>query len=157
MNARPVGAAPLTPRQAEVLCLAAEGLTDREIATRLDMNYRTVNRHMLNLRGHLHARNRTHAVTLAIALGLIHLHPTPDHPTRFTPHTPTTPPQPTQRVWQLLADAGPAGTNPAWIARQLGRPNSDIYLLLRQWANDGLAEPIGSGWRTTTRIRAAAG
>jgi len=63
---------PLTPREMEVLELLADGLRDREIANTLHISPGTVrNPHMMNIRQKLSAKNRTEAVLIAKARGLI--------------------------------------------------------------------------------------
>lgn len=52
----------LTPREAEILDLAALGLTNREIATRLIISPRTVHAHMRSIFAKLEVKNRTAAV-----------------------------------------------------------------------------------------------
>jgi len=65
----------LTPRQIQVLALAAEGLTDQAIATELWISIRTVRTHMQDIRDRLGVTSRTYAVILAIRAGLIPLDP----------------------------------------------------------------------------------
>jgi non-specific serine/threonine protein kinase len=60
----------LTPREAEVLQLLAEGASDAEIAERLIISVRTVNRHVANILGKTGAPNRTAAASLALRQGL---------------------------------------------------------------------------------------
>jgi DNA-binding NarL/FixJ family response regulator len=54
----------LSPRQFEVLSMAARGLTDREIADRLVLSVRTVNRHMSDILTVLHCSGRKEASRL---------------------------------------------------------------------------------------------
>ena len=63
----------LTPREAEVLALAARGLTNRAIGRRLDISDRTVQGHLANIYSKLSVSSRTEAVTKALQLGLIRL------------------------------------------------------------------------------------
>ena len=56
----------LTPRETEVLRLGAEGATSEEIATSLYLTEHTVKSHLKRIQGKLGARNRTHAVALAL-------------------------------------------------------------------------------------------
>ena len=63
----------LTVRERQVLLLAANGRTNEQIAGALGISRMTVQRHLQNLRGALGARDRTHAVALAIRHG--HLNP----------------------------------------------------------------------------------
>ncbi len=53
--------ASLTPQQFRVLTLVAEGLLNKQIADRLDVQERTVKAHMTAIFEKLGARNRTHA------------------------------------------------------------------------------------------------
>ena len=67
---------PLAPRrpsarEREVLALLATGATDGEIADRLGLSPATVQTHVRNAKTKLGARNRTQAVALAVAQGLI--------------------------------------------------------------------------------------
>ena len=62
---------PLTKRQREVLALAAEGLTDREIAQRLYLSEHTVHRHMANIMTRLRVTSRTAAVAQGVREGWI--------------------------------------------------------------------------------------
>jgi DNA-binding CsgD family transcriptional regulator len=62
---------PLTPREEEVLRLAAFGLTHREIAGRLGIRAKTVRNHLANLYDKLGIHGRAQAVLHAIRLGLI--------------------------------------------------------------------------------------
>ncbi len=64
----------LSVREIECLMWLAEGLDDRKIASRLRIKRRTVRYHLANVRKVLKARNRTHAVALALRQGLIPLH-----------------------------------------------------------------------------------
>lgn len=63
----------LTAREVEVLTYAASGLANKEIATRLGTASGTVKMHMQNILGKLEAEDRTHAVTIALQRGIIHL------------------------------------------------------------------------------------
>jgi predicted ATPase/DNA-binding NarL/FixJ family response regulator len=62
---------PLTPRELEVLGLVAEGLRDKEIATRLYLSVRTVNGYVARVFTKLDASSRLSAVNAARRLGLI--------------------------------------------------------------------------------------
>ena len=61
----------LSPREVEVLRLAARGLTDPEIAERLVVSKHTVHRHMGNIRTKLNERSKAGAVAKAAAEGLL--------------------------------------------------------------------------------------
>jgi two-component system response regulator NreC len=60
----------LTARQREVLILIAEGLSNSEIATRLDISAKTVARHRENIMARLNLHSRTELVKYAIRRGL---------------------------------------------------------------------------------------
>jgi LuxR family maltose regulon positive regulatory protein len=62
---------PLSERELEVLELFAEGLSNREIASRLFLSPHTVKTHSSNIYGKLNVHNRTQAVARARALGLL--------------------------------------------------------------------------------------
>ncbi len=61
----------LTSRELEVLQLAAEGLTNRQIAQRLFVSEATVKSHLVHVFGKLGVDNRTGAVSRARTTGLI--------------------------------------------------------------------------------------
>jgi len=61
----------VTSREAEVLRLVAEGLTDRAIGGRLFISHRTVERHVSNLLSKLGADRRSELVATAIREGLL--------------------------------------------------------------------------------------
>jgi DNA-binding NarL/FixJ family response regulator len=61
----------LTEREREVLSLLAAGASNREIGARLYLAEGTVKNHVSNILSKLHAANRTHAVSLARAQGLL--------------------------------------------------------------------------------------
>lgn len=61
----------LTPRQTEVLSLMAKGLTNREIAERLGLSTRTVDRHVSDILTRIDAPTRAAATAYAVANGLI--------------------------------------------------------------------------------------
>jgi two-component system response regulator NreC len=63
----------LTPRQREVLQLAAEGKTNAEIAARLNISPRTVENHRTALMQRLGLRNQTELIRHAMRRGLIPL------------------------------------------------------------------------------------
>lgn len=61
----------LTHRELEVLQLMARGMTNRQIARRLEISEHTVKFHATAILGKLNARSRAEAVARAIGLGLI--------------------------------------------------------------------------------------
>jgi ATP/maltotriose-dependent transcriptional regulator MalT len=61
----------LTPREIEVLALAADGLSGPELARGLVLSPTTVNTHFKNIYEKLDVRNRAAAVAKAMRLGLI--------------------------------------------------------------------------------------
>lgn len=61
----------LTAREHEVLALVAGGFSAKEMAQRIAIGPRTVERHIDNARLKMRARNRAHLVTRAIASGLL--------------------------------------------------------------------------------------
>jgi LuxR family transcriptional regulator, transcriptional regulator of spore coat protein len=63
----------LTAREQEVLILVAQGYSAKEAAQEIEIAPRTVERHIENVRLKIRARNRTHMVTLALELGLLHI------------------------------------------------------------------------------------
>ncbi len=62
---------PLTPRQREILKLVSQGLTNREVAERLDISVRTVEVHRFNLMRRLKVRNVAQLLRQALILGLL--------------------------------------------------------------------------------------
>lgn len=65
------GGRSLTPRQAEILRLIAEGRSDRDIAAALGLSEYTVHRHVANILDRLALPSRTAAVAYAVARNLI--------------------------------------------------------------------------------------
>ena len=63
----------LTRRQREVLTLIAEGISNQDIADRLDISVRTVERHRENIMERLNLHSRTDLVKYALRKGLIQL------------------------------------------------------------------------------------
>lgn len=61
----------LTEREQQVLAVAAEGLTARQIATRLGVKERTVTTHLARIYGKLGVGNRLSAIRLAARSGLV--------------------------------------------------------------------------------------
>lgn len=64
----------LTPREIEVLGLVARGLGNKEVGDLLGTASGTVKAHVQSILSKLGARDRTHAVTIALRRGIIHLH-----------------------------------------------------------------------------------
>jgi LuxR family maltose regulon positive regulatory protein len=62
---------PLSERELEVLQLIAQGLTNREIASRLFLSLNTVKAHNRNIYGKLSVHNRTQAIARSQALGIL--------------------------------------------------------------------------------------
>lgn len=58
---------PLSVREREILVLAARGLSNKEIASELFVSGRTVGTHMERIAHKLNAKNRCHAVAIALA------------------------------------------------------------------------------------------
>lgn len=63
----------LTPRELEVLRLAAKGLRNRDIARIIGRTEETVKVHLKHVMAKLGVEDRTEAVTLALQRGIIHL------------------------------------------------------------------------------------
>ncbi len=63
----------LTAREVEVLRMLAEGLANKEIASRLGITDHTIKFHISSILGKLGAATRTEAVTLGVRRGLISL------------------------------------------------------------------------------------
>ncbi|MDB4888732.1 MAG: response regulator receiver [Gemmatimonadetes bacterium] len=63
----------LTGREEEVLCLAAKGLRNREIANVIGRTEGTVKVHLKHVLAKLGVEDRTQAVSLAIQRGIVHL------------------------------------------------------------------------------------
>jgi DNA-binding NarL/FixJ family response regulator len=63
----------LTPREIDVLQLAATGHRNKQIAYQLDIAEETVKFHIKNILSKLAANDRTHAVTIAVKRGMIQL------------------------------------------------------------------------------------
>lgn len=64
---------PLTEREADVLALIVQGLTDRQAAAELGLSMKTVHTHRQNIMGKLGVRNATTLVRRALQLGLVRL------------------------------------------------------------------------------------
>lgn len=67
------GVPALTTREQQVLEIIAQGFSAKEAAQAVGIAPRTVERHIENVRLKIRARNRTHMVTLAHELGLLHI------------------------------------------------------------------------------------
>lgn len=65
--------AALTPREFEVLTLVAQGLANKEIAVKLGTASGTIKIHVQNILSKLQASDRTHAVTIALQRGILHI------------------------------------------------------------------------------------
>lgn len=61
----------LTPRETEVLRLVAAGLSNKQIAGRLDISDHTVKFHIASVMGKLGAGSRTEAVTIGVRHGIL--------------------------------------------------------------------------------------
>jgi DNA-binding CsgD family transcriptional regulator len=68
----------LTPREAEVLGLVVEGLSNHEIADRLCISARTAQAHIAAATRKTGTRTRTQLAVHALRSGLVPLHPDPD-------------------------------------------------------------------------------
>ena len=64
-------AAGLTAREAEVLRLLAQGMSDREIAESLSLSPRTISGHVTHLLTKLDLESRTAAALFAVRHGLV--------------------------------------------------------------------------------------
>jgi len=71
LNQPQLDALGITPRELEILTLIAQGLSNREIATRLFVSENTVKTHCSRAFDKLGARRRTQAVQLGKQLGLL--------------------------------------------------------------------------------------
>jgi DNA-binding NarL/FixJ family response regulator len=76
-RAAAAAAAMLTPRELDVVQLVADGLTARQIASRLNVSPRTVETHIAKLYDKFGVRTRIQAIQRAAALGLIDLSASP--------------------------------------------------------------------------------
>lgn len=66
-----IPAHPLSPRELEVLSLAAKGLSNKEIAYRLGLSERTIQFHMTSIFNKTATNSRTEATALALRQGWI--------------------------------------------------------------------------------------
>ena len=64
---------PLTARELEVLRLLSDGMTNKEIASRLGITEHTIKFHVNAILGKLSAETRTEAVVHAARLGIVTL------------------------------------------------------------------------------------
>ncbi len=64
---------PLSAREREVLLLAAQGLSSKEVARRLFISERTVQTHLASIYDKLGSRNKTEALLLALKYGVVTL------------------------------------------------------------------------------------
>ena len=62
---------PLSPRELEVLKEVSAGRANKQVAAHLDVSEETVKTHMRNILSKLNARDRTHAVMIALERGII--------------------------------------------------------------------------------------
>ena len=63
----------LSPREREIMNLMAEGLTAEQIGTKITVSIETVRTHVRNVIRKLQARNRVHAIAIALERGEIQL------------------------------------------------------------------------------------
>jgi DNA-binding NarL/FixJ family response regulator len=68
-----LGEGDLTVRELDVLRLIRDGHRNKQIADKLAIAETTVSFHIKNLVGKLRANDRTHAVTIAVRRGLLHI------------------------------------------------------------------------------------
>jgi DNA-binding NarL/FixJ family response regulator len=71
--AQHLGEKPLSDREIEVLTLIADGHRNKAVADSLSISDETVKMHVKNCMAKLNARDRTHAVTIAVQRGYITL------------------------------------------------------------------------------------
>lgn len=64
----------LTPRQREILALAANGYTNQQIGTLLGVSWQNANRILGKAYRRLGANDRAHAVAIALAVGELGVH-----------------------------------------------------------------------------------
>jgi len=64
MYSRNVKTVKLSPRESEILALLAEGLSDKEIVSRLSSSFTTVRTHLTRIYGKMQARSRTEAAVI---------------------------------------------------------------------------------------------
>ena len=73
LQPQPTSEHPFSPREHEVLSLAADGLTNKEIAYRLGISERTVQFHINSIFNKTTTNSRTEAVALALRNGWINV------------------------------------------------------------------------------------
>jgi DNA-binding NarL/FixJ family response regulator len=61
-----VSSKPLSKRENEIILLIKEGLSNPQIATKLDLSIKTIENHTRNIFIKLGAKNRTEAVVIAV-------------------------------------------------------------------------------------------
>jgi len=66
-----ISSLPLTDRQLEILTLLALGLSEKEVALRLGISFRTARNHVANVYERLGLHHRSEAVLIAVRYGLI--------------------------------------------------------------------------------------
>ena len=66
----------LTPREAEVLGLVRQGMANKQIANRLSISVKTVEKHRSNLMRKQSLRNAAAATMYAVRIGLVDAEPT---------------------------------------------------------------------------------
>lgn len=64
---------PLTPRQAQILCLYAQGLRRPEIARIMHIGDRTIDRQLEEIRGRLETKTIAQSIVVSIARGHLRL------------------------------------------------------------------------------------
>ncbi|MEM7701047.1 MAG: helix-turn-helix transcriptional regulator [Pseudomonadota bacterium] len=67
----PINSVLFNDRELEVLRYVLQGLSNKEVARRLDRSPRTVDRYIEIVRFKLRAKNRTHMVARALSAGLL--------------------------------------------------------------------------------------
>lgn len=70
-NSTPRAKSPLSQRELQILHLVAQGLSNKEIGTRLFLAQGTVKNHITNILVKINAKDRAHAVALALQKGYL--------------------------------------------------------------------------------------